>query len=270
MKVIADYHTHTRYSHGMGTIEENVLRALEKGIHVIGITDHGPGYLPYGMQKSKYKEMRQSVERLNEKYAGRIKILLGIEANIMDQQGHLDVDDFLTYSDIVLAGFHFDIICQDFLAERRRRQDKRQSLQAIIDPALYSEILAVNTQALLQAIHTYPIDILTHVADHQPVDLQKIAKAAGERKVALEINNFHRHPNVLQVQTAMQEEKVHFVLSSDAHRPRDVGNFTGAIKIMKKAGLDVKRVSNIQETEECFLQEKAENSLATREKRKSF
>ena len=32
MQILADYHTHTKYSHGKGTIEENVLEAISKGI----------------------------------------------------------------------------------------------------------------------------------------------------------------------------------------------------------------------------------------------
>ena len=39
MQILADYHTHTKYSHGKGTIEENVLEAISKGIKTIGISD---------------------------------------------------------------------------------------------------------------------------------------------------------------------------------------------------------------------------------------
>ena len=35
MQILADYHTHTKYSHGKGTIEENVLEAISKGIKTI-------------------------------------------------------------------------------------------------------------------------------------------------------------------------------------------------------------------------------------------
>ena len=47
MKILADYHTHTIFScgnnekrrHAKGTIEENVLAAIDKGLEVIPNTD---------------------------------------------------------------------------------------------------------------------------------------------------------------------------------------------------------------------------------------
>ena len=40
MIITADYHTHTNYSHGKGTPEENVLVAIEKGLRRIAISEH--------------------------------------------------------------------------------------------------------------------------------------------------------------------------------------------------------------------------------------
>ena len=42
MKILDDYHTHTKYSHGVGTIEDNVKSAIKKNLKTIAITDHGP------------------------------------------------------------------------------------------------------------------------------------------------------------------------------------------------------------------------------------
>ena len=44
-RMIFDWHTHTVYSHGKGTIEDNVRIAHERGLREIAITDHGPGHL---------------------------------------------------------------------------------------------------------------------------------------------------------------------------------------------------------------------------------
>lgn len=43
----ADYHTHTRYSHGKGTIEQNVQVARAKGLKKIALIRHPPHYYRY-------------------------------------------------------------------------------------------------------------------------------------------------------------------------------------------------------------------------------
>ena len=66
LKMIFDYHTHTVFSHGKGSIEDNVKAAVEKGIKSIAITDHGPGHLTYGIKREAVKEMREEINRLKE------------------------------------------------------------------------------------------------------------------------------------------------------------------------------------------------------------
>ena len=53
MNLTADYHTHTPYSHGKGTVEENAARAKALGMKQIGITDHGFAQLAFGLRRRK-------------------------------------------------------------------------------------------------------------------------------------------------------------------------------------------------------------------------
>lgn len=246
MRIIADYHTHTIYSHGMGTIEENVRAAINRGLETIAITDHGTGFKE-GISKSDYRKMRDIIDRLKEEYSGTINILLGIEANIMDTKGNLDIDeDILKHNDILLAGFHFDIAYKGFLMKIRSKMNRRQRLKLQLEKSIYKEIVEINTDALINSMNAYDIDIITHPGDNHPIDISKTSDIAGKTNTALEINNFHRCLNVSQIKEAMVCENVKFVINSDAHRPRDVGNFSGAVKILSKSGLDTKRVKNIR------------------------
>lgn len=80
--LFADYHTHTCFSHGTGTPEENVQAALQRGLCAIAISEHGPAHMFYGVRKEKLLALRREVDRLAAKYAGRIQVLMGIECNL--------------------------------------------------------------------------------------------------------------------------------------------------------------------------------------------
>ncbi|MDD6540033.1 MAG: PHP domain-containing protein, partial [Firmicutes bacterium] len=41
-ELVYDLHTHTTYSHGKGSVEDNVREAFNKGLEYIAISDHGP------------------------------------------------------------------------------------------------------------------------------------------------------------------------------------------------------------------------------------
>ena len=53
MQLTADYHTHTPYSHGKGTVLENAMRAKELGLKEIGITDHGFSHIVFGVRRKQ-------------------------------------------------------------------------------------------------------------------------------------------------------------------------------------------------------------------------
>ena len=107
-RMIYDHHTHTVYSHGKGTIEDNVRVASQKSLRSIAITDHGPGHLTYGLSMEKLGEMREEAERLKSVYP-EVEVLLGVEANTLRVAPYLDVEDKSPF-DILLAGYHFGIL----------------------------------------------------------------------------------------------------------------------------------------------------------------
>ena len=61
-KLLYDLHTHTTFSHGKGSIEDNVKVAIEKGLKAIAITDHGPGHLTYGIKREAIPIMRKQID----------------------------------------------------------------------------------------------------------------------------------------------------------------------------------------------------------------
>ena len=59
MILTCDFHTHTRFSHGKGSILDNALVAKEKGLLAIAITDHGYGHRTYGISHKKVPYMKE-------------------------------------------------------------------------------------------------------------------------------------------------------------------------------------------------------------------
>ena len=67
------------------------------------------------MKRKDLASLRQEVDRLNDKYAGRIEVLAGVEANLMGRSGRIDLtDEDRKYLDIVLMGHHRSVIMERF------------------------------------------------------------------------------------------------------------------------------------------------------------
>jgi putative hydrolase len=242
MKILSDYHTHTTFSHGEGSIEDNVIAARRAGLKILAISDHGPGHMGFGIKKHRYKEMRQIIDALNKKYDD-IEIQLGLEANVLDIDGNLDVDEqILALNDVLLAGYHFGSrpvrFIRDMLHHAGNYFSKYNGGTAKLKEA--------NTLSLINAMHKYNIDILTHPGAKGPIDVKRVAKAAEETNTALEINASHGFLTVEQIREAMTYD-IQFSINSDAHHPRDVANFKKAVDRAIQAGVTSDRILNAVE-----------------------
>lgn len=243
MKLFGDYHTHTIYSHGTGTIRDNVDAAIKKGLKEIAICDHGPGHYLYGVKKVNLPIMREKINRLNEEYSGKgIKILLGVEANITGFDGTIDMDDeLIKLTDILLVGYHYGVTPSSF---------KGGLALYVMNPITKvlpigrKRALELNTNAFVKAINKYPITFITHPGSKAPVDIRELARAAHKVGTALEINSKHSQLSIESIKIAMEED-VEFVVNSDAHTPNDVGNVELALDRAKAAGLPMNRIRNI-------------------------
>lgn len=243
-RMVFDHHTHTVYSHGKGTIEDNVKEAVAKGLESIAITDHGPGHLTYGIDRNKLPQMRAEIHELQLRYP-QIKILLGVEANTLRVEPFLDVtpEERKDY-DILLAGYHFGILHAGMVPNYLNRHTglfggdtstlKVKNTAMILDALYYNEE---------QGNH---IDVLTHPGDKGPFDIEDIARACADTGTLIEINDKHHHLTVDEIKTAAAFD-VKFIIGSDAHISSKVGSFEGPLARALEAGLDPARIVNIKE-----------------------
>ena len=237
-QMIFDYHTHTTYSHGKGSIEDNVKAAVDAGLSALAITDHGPGHLTYGVKRENFPVMREEISALKAKYP-EIQLYLGIEANIVSVGNYLDVsEEEKDCFDFILAGYHYGIPHGHCVANWL---DSHGML-----PGGGTDLLVKNTDMTLKALYENDIKILTHPGDKGRFDILDIAKACADTDTLMEISTWHAHLTVEEIKTAAQTD-AKFVISSDAHTPDRVGSFHGGIERALEAGLDIERIVNIRE-----------------------
>lgn len=244
MKAIADFHTHTVYSHGKGSIEENVRVALKRGLTTIGITDHGPRHFFIGVGGVKaFHRMQKEIIALRRKYPA-VNILLGVEANIVDIDGTIDVPvSVMRELDILLVGYHKLIrpksmaalkqVAQNFLAGWTGKSSER--------------LRQLNTYAITQAVKRYPIDIITHPGLQVDINTAALARVCRQHDTLLEINTSYGEELDPYIRAALPSG-VHFVINSDAHEPKRVGDFADGYRLVRRLDIPRERIVNLEQS----------------------
>jgi putative hydrolase len=242
--LISDLHTHTVYSHGKGTIEDNVREACAKGLKKIGISDHGPSHLGFGIRRKDIPVMRAEIAALQKKYPD-IEILLGIEANIVNRSGNLDLSkEDLKAFDYVIAGYHYGAIGRNPIGTVFNAVENLAAHHAGKEPR---KLMRRNTDYVVRALRGNDVQILSHPGDKAPMDLLEIAVVCAETDTLAEINTHHRSLSAEDLKTMMLAD-VKFIISSDAHKPDRVGDFVSAVNLLLDSGIDLDRVVNLQVT----------------------
>jgi putative hydrolase len=240
VKIIADLHTHTRYSHGKGTIAENLYAAMAKGLQAVAITDHGPRSGLFGIGEERMEAARREVADLNRRAVGT-RVLLGMECNIVSAGGDLDLPpEKLDRLDIVLAGLHPGVRVRTF---RDGWVLTGRNLVARVSTSVRRKARTSNTKALVEAVLTKPIDVVTHPGWGFDIDTVELARACARRGTAMEINSRHGHMTVEYCRLAARAG-ARFAIDSDAHRPEDVGNVASGLEVARAARLKPEQVVN--------------------------
>ncbi|MBN1501153.1 MAG: histidinol-phosphatase [Spirochaetes bacterium] len=78
-----NYHTHTDYCDGKGTLEENIISAVSSGITDLGFSSHAPVYFnpAWTMKEDRFASYKSEISGLKKKYENRISIFTGLEVD---------------------------------------------------------------------------------------------------------------------------------------------------------------------------------------------
>lgn len=222
MKYVIDPHTHTiACNHAFSTLEENIACAGQNGIELLCYTEHGPR-MPYAPPDWYYEGMSM-IPR--DKFA--VRLIIGIEANILDERGALDSFDLPQHwFDFVIASLH-----------------KHTYLPFDDCPP---------TVALLTALNNPNIDMLGHIdAPFFAVDYESVVKKAAKTNTLIEFNNASVHgvrrggiENMRQMARMCKKYDCMAALSSDAHLCHNVGVFDDVLQILREENFPEELIIN--------------------------
>lgn len=242
-RIKADYHSHTTYSDGKGSVLDNVRAARKKGIMTIAISDHGWGHGFFGLKKEKKDQYFRDIEEARRIFPD-MEILKALECNILGEDGALDLsEEEMKEFDLILCGYHFGSRPRgprDLLFHAMNGLNKHTGL-------FKKAVIKRNTQALLGAMD-HPIDVLTHPGDKGQVDIVPIARKAAEKGIILEINERHNYLDTAQL-NQIKDMDLRFIVSSDAHYPDAIGEVEKAYAKVLASGLDLNKIENLREAQ---------------------
>jgi putative hydrolase len=194
--------------------------ASERGMEAIAITDHAPA-LPDAPHIWHFRNLKNIPREI---YG--VKILYGVEANILDLEGNIDMEpDILEKLDVVNASIH--------------------------EPSYKDCGAKDHTSAYMGVVNNPYIDIICHSGSPKfAYDYEKIIDLAKKNHKLIEINNHSfmvrkaSIPNCRKIAELCKEKEVGIVVSSDAHISFDLGNYDYALDMLKEISFPEKLIMN--------------------------
>lgn len=222
-----DLHVHTIASgHAQSTILEYINQAKKLKMKVLGISDHGPNNSETIVSEIYFKSLRRIPKKI-----GDLRILKGIEANIINVRGDIDIDDsVIERLDYVMANLHKKTSYRD-LGKK------------------------TNTAAVIKTIRSGKVNIISHpfLTRDFAVDVKKVSEEACKSDVLLELNLSCLDKNKIKPATlanvkimiaVVKQHKKKVIIGSDAHNIWELADDFSLKGLQKQIGLTDNLVIN--------------------------
>lgn len=221
--LVADVHMHSVMSgHAFGTVRELAAVAAQRGLALIGVTEHAPG-IPGTCDPIYFRNIVDAPRNLYS-----VEMLYGSEVNVLNG-GKLSLDRrHLDCLDYAIAGIHG--LCYE------------------------NEGRVKNTDNVIRCMEDKKVKFISHPDDdHYPLDYPALVQGAKEYGVALELNNSSLRkpslrPNCVENYEKMvplcMEYGVSIIVNTDSHDPSQVGDFSYAYALLQRIGVDDRIILN--------------------------
>ena len=229
-----DLHMHTNATDGRDTIRQMAEAALARGLDYIAITDHSKNLaMTNGLDDKRALAHIKRIREVDAEMEGRIRVLPGIEVDIL-ADGQLDLDDStLAQMEIVVASVH----------------------------SRFDQPVEQMTERILRALENPHTRILGHPTgrkvlkrDAYAVHIDQVLKRAAELGVAVEHNASPARAdlNDLNLRLAKQHG-CKIVVDTDAHSTEELDQMPFGITQLRRAWLTKDDVLNTQPTADALL-----------------
>lgn len=217
----SDLHVHSTFSDGASTIEEDLASAAGHGLHTLGLVDH------VRRDTTWVPEFAAAVRALDGTTG--VRVLLGVEAKILDVDGAVDLPAELPSLDYVLIADHQ-------LPRPEGPMHPRDATEALAQRVLtVDEVVADLVEATInsfgcydRAIVAHPFSILPKCGIHEDQVPEALVRRLGQHArqagVVFEINEKWTCPSA-RVAGLLAETGVGITLSTDAHHEARVGRY---------------------------------------------
>ncbi|TYP49820.1 DNA polymerase/3'-5' exonuclease PolX [Thermosediminibacter litoriperuensis] len=219
-----DLHVHSDWSDGINSIEEIAIRARDMGYEYVAITDHSKSLkVARGLDEERLMRQVELIKKLNREITG-IKILTGIEVDILTNDLLDFDDDILKELDVVIASIHSGF-------KQDREKLTRRIVSAMHNP--YVNIIAHPTGRMLGRRDPYDVDV------------DVILKTAAETNTFLEINS---SPDRLDLNDHLtkkaKEIGVKMVINTDSHELEGLKDMRYGVWVARRGWLEKRDVIN--------------------------
>jgi DNA polymerase (family 10) len=219
-----DLQMHTTASDGKNSILEMARKAKEMGYAYIAITDHSKAVrVAGGMDEKQLAKHLKEIEKADGQISG-VRILKGVEVDILPD-GSLDLkDDILKECDVVLASVHSRFNMEE-------EEMTRRVIKAIKNPNV--KILAHPTGRLILEREPFKIN------------LQAVVKAALDQGVVMEINAYPDRLDLKDVDARMARDLgARLAINTDAHSVMQLELMKFGVFTARRGWIEAKDVIN--------------------------
>lgn len=245
LKIIADMHCHSVASdHAYSTILENITAAKNYNLQLIAITDHGPT-LPDAPHPYYFFNLRVLPRKINNVY-----VLKGVEANIVDYNGNIDIPlEFINSLEWIIASMH----------------------SPILKPGTKDD----HTKAWLGICKNKYVDVIGHSGTEMfKCDYERVIKEFKATNKIVEINSSSfdiregSKVNCKAIAKLCKKYEVPVLVNSDSHFALNIGQVDAALEMLMKIDFpeklilntsfdklasEIKRIRNRDIKEDCLI-----------------